>query len=201
MEKREAPPVLYWAYVAAAALMIFPALRLLFDGDSFLMALLVVAGISFTGIAPFYWNRARGLRISWGFLMALNSAAVALVLGYFFSMSSGPFDFTFWLALLLAGIVALYGRLSYASAVVAESRGWPGIFFMVLTYFISPLLMIGVWVFLPDRNEPNAQTGNSGTLVPPSQVGDLKSLSDLHDSGKLSDEEFSTAKRKILGNP
>ena len=200
MEKSEAPPVLYWAYVAAAALMIFPALRLLFDGDQFLFALLIVAGIAFTLIAPFYWKKVNDLRLSWGLLVALNAAAVAFVLGYFFSMSSGPFDFTFWLSLLLAGVVALYGRLSYSSGVVAESRGWPGIVFMLLTYLISPILMAGVLMVLPDRNAQNLKGQIAQDRRTTSDVTDLKVLSDLHEAGKLSDEEFSAAKRRIIGS-
>ena len=45
------------------------------------------------------------------------------------------------------------------------------------------------------NNSSSDRNGNSGETL----VGDLKQLQELYDSGALSDEEFSAAKRRLLG--
>ena len=67
------------------------------------------------------------------------------------------------------------------------------------------LVVIGllfVWllaaILSPGRGGPN-QAGTAGSTGPAAGVDTLKDLSDLHEQGRLTDEEFTAAKRKLLG--
>jgi hypothetical protein len=81
-----------------------------------------------------------------------------------------------------------------------EGSGYaPGIGLLGLLGFV----LVGVLVFwlLTDRMSP--RTGGPAPTAPEAPAaGDLerlRELSDLHTAGKLTDEEFTAAKRKLLG--
>jgi uncharacterized membrane protein len=74
--------------------------------------------------------------------------------------------------------------------------GWwgviPGLIVVFLVIFLFAALLTG-----PDRSSSRA-----GVTSPTPQAGDvdrLRELSDLHERGRLTDEEFAAAKKKILG--
>ena len=54
-----------------------------------------------------------------------------------------------------------------------------------------------VWLFVGLLSRPSA--GAAPTVVDPAGVDRLRELSEMHDRGALSDDEFSAAKRKLLG--
>jgi uncharacterized membrane protein len=61
-------------------------------------------------------------------------------------------------------------------------------------------LLVGfllVWLFVGFISRPSGS--GAPTLMDPAGVDRLRELSEMHDRGALSDDEFSAAKRKLLG--
>lgn len=80
-----------------------------------------------------------------------------------------------------------------------EGMGYaPGVGLLGLIGFVVVGVLI-VWLLLalvtPKRDEPVPVAPTTGDLER------LRELSDLHTAGKLTDEEFTVAKRKVLGLP
>lgn len=79
--------------------------------------------------------------------------------------------------------------------------GWVGILPFVTLVFVGIVLVV---LFLTGDRRYNA--GGPGTPTPgpaqtpsPNDVDRLRELSELHERGRLTDEEFAAAKRKLLG--
>ena len=80
-----------------------------------------------------------------------------------------------------------------------EGMGYaPGVGLLGLIGFVVVGVLV-VWLLLalvtPKRDEPVPVAPTTGDLER------LRELSDLHTAGKLTDEEFTVAKRKVLGLP
>ena len=80
-----------------------------------------------------------------------------------------------------------------------EGMGYaPGVGLLGLLGFVGVGVLV-VWLLLalvtPKRDEPVPVAPTTGDLER------LRELSDLHTAGKLTDEEFTVAKRKVLGLP
>ena len=80
-----------------------------------------------------------------------------------------------------------------------EGMGYaPGVGLLGLIGFVVVGVLV-VWLLLalvtPKRDEPVSVAPTTGDLER------LRELSDLHTAGKLTDEEFTVAKRKVLGLP
>jgi Phospholipase_D-nuclease N-terminal/Short C-terminal domain len=72
----------------------------------------------------------------------------------------------------------------------------------VLCVFVLPFL--GTLIYLATRPagaspEERALTEFDSTYATSNDVSELSALADLHDRGKLTDEEFSTEKARVLG--
>ena len=52
----------------------------------------------------------------------------------------------------------------------------------------------------PQQNQPAASPTADPSAATPDLTARLKELSDLHSSGQLSDEEFTAAKKQLLGS-
>jgi hypothetical protein len=80
-----------------------------------------------------------------------------------------------------------------------EGMGYaPGVGLLGLLGFVGVGVLV-VWLLLalvtPNRGAPVPVAPTTGDLER------LRELSDLHTAGKLTDEEFTVAKRKVLGLP
>jgi uncharacterized membrane protein len=131
-------------------------------------------------------NRTRSLRI---LLLLIGVAALAavVVVAYHAGLKTGP-DMT--------------SRMPFGPFRGGYKYG-PGFGFGFGFFAFLPMLVIGfllVWLFV-SLISPSGGTrgGTSQGAVDPSGVEKLRELTELHDRGALSDEEFTAAKRKLLG--
>jgi hypothetical protein len=79
-----------------------------------------------------------------------------------------------------------------------DGSGWPGIGLLGLAGMVLFVLLI-VWLIGALIGGP---TRDPGASRPPDAAGSverLRELSDMHSNGRLTDEEFTAAKRKLLG--
>ncbi len=76
--------------------------------------------------------------------------------------------------------------------------GWwgiiPGLIILFLVIWLFAMLLTG-----SDRSNRTGSGGQTPSLREPGDVERLRELSDLHERGRLTDEEFAAAKRKLLG--
>lgn len=166
-------------------------------GSSDYLFLQLPSSFLFFLVAPFYWREERNLRLTLGFWVSLHTSFVTSLISFFWTMSGAPFDFSFWLALLYGGLAAFYGFVGVVSFLVAEGKGWAGEAFLFLTYLISPVIMLIVILLLPQKDKKSNAISVSPTSVTTSGPN-LTELADLHAQGKLTDEEFSLAKKRAL---
>jgi hypothetical protein len=116
-------------------------------------------------------------------LVALTAIAVVAVAAYHWGASNAPAG-----APMMRGI-SFRGRMG---AVGFE----PGVgLFGLLCMVVVGLLFVWLLAALlsPNRGGPASPGTTAGDL------GRLHDLAELHDSGKLTDDEFTAAKRKLLG--
>jgi uncharacterized membrane protein len=123
------------------------------------------------------------------------------------------------LVLLLIGLVAVVGVLAYNAGIGANGNGnavvmpfgpmrmyrgygWPGYGLFGFLGFLAIGVLI-VWLVVALVSGPR---GGHRPLDPSSVdlsagggVDRLRELTELHDKGALTDEEFTAAKRKLLG--
>ncbi len=89
-----------------------------------------------------------------------------------------------------------YGRFGFGSMPVHYARPWLGTGLFGFLLFLGLGLLL-VWVIV---GFAGGYRGSNPTSVPPADgLERLNQLTELHDRGALSDEEFSAAKRKLLG--
>ena len=122
-------------------------------------------------------------RLLW---VAIAVAVVAVVAGLAYAMgNSSPHGTTFM-------PMRPFGR-----EFAAGGYGWPGIGLLGLAGMVLFVLLL-VWLIGAVIGGPARDVGNSR---PPDggSVERLRELAELHSSGKLTDEEFAAAKRKLLG--
>ena len=166
------------------------------NSASLVVAIQALAATIFLFSAPFYWKMSRGIKLTFGFWISAHAGVFTVLVSSFWKLSERYFDGSFWVGLLFGGAVAFYGLIGLNSANVAQERGWSAGAFMILTYLISPIIMVIVILLLPRKNP----TTKSLSVSP--DVGfssDLAELAKLHELGKLSDSEFERAKKRILG--
>jgi len=85
----------------------------------------------------------------------------------------------------------------FSRGFVSDGYGWPGIgllgFAGMVLFVLLIVWLIGAAIGGPARDAGASRPPESGS------VEKLRELSDMHSSGQLTDEEFSAAKRKLLG--
>jgi uncharacterized membrane protein len=117
---------------------------------------------------------------------------VAGVAAYHFGVTSGPNN-------------AVIHSMPFRGRGVMMGQEWPGLGLIGLIG-IALLVVLFFWllaaILSPDRGRPAGQTVQSpatSTAPAPGDVDRLRELSELHTAGRLTDEEFTAAKRKLLG--
>jgi uncharacterized membrane protein len=117
---------------------------------------------------------------------------VAGVAAYHFGVTSGPNN-------------AVIHSMPFRGRGVGMNSEWPGLGLVGLVGVVL-LVILFFWllaaILSPDRGRAAGQTVQSpGTSAAPAagDVDRLRELSELHTAGKLTDEEFTAAKRKLLG--
>jgi len=179
------------AAVSAIYMLVLP-----FNSANLVVAIQVLSAAIFLFSAPFHWKKSRGIKLTFGFWISAHIGVFTVLVSSFWKLSERYFDSNFWVGLLVGAVVAFYGLIGLNSANVAQERGWSAGAFMILTYLISPIIMVIVILLLPRKNP----TTKSLSVSP--DVGfssDLAELAKLHELGKLSDSEFEQAKKRILG--
>ncbi len=82
-----------------------------------------------------------------------------------------------------------------------------GLIWLVLLVGLGLLLVVGLVRVLDERNPPPGGPGQAPASPPATTfqasvddgIDRLRELAELHDRGKLTDEEFTAAKRRLLG--
>ena len=82
-----------------------------------------------------------------------------------------------------------------------------GLIWLLLLVGLGLLFVVGLVKVLDERNQPPGGSGQAPARPPATTfhapvddgIDRLRELAELHDRGKLTDEEFTAAKRRLLG--
>jgi len=122
------------------------------------------------------------------------AVGVAGVAAYHFGVTSGP-------------NTSVIHSMPFRGREGMMNSDWPGLGLVGLLGF-ALLAVLFIWLVAallsPDRGKPAsagqpAQPAGTSTGPAAGDVERLRELSELHSSGHLTDEEFTAAKRKLLG--
>jgi LytS/YehU family sensor histidine kinase len=97
------------------------------------------------------------------------------------------------LVLVALGVV---GAIAAVVADAARKKGRTFSTFFWLSYLVSPIVMGIIVATLPPLTKPSNSVKTSGNS---SDSAEIEKLASLRDSGVLSEEEFASAKRRLLG--
>jgi len=112
------------------------------------------------------------------------------------------------------GILIVWIICAIAAGIVADNKGRNGVLWGLLTFLLTPLLLIIVLVLQPVDLRPRSPDSNTGRYVnrpqsvispneksraDPSQLAtNLEKLVEIYKQGHLTDEEFSKAKARLI---
>jgi uncharacterized membrane protein len=117
--------------------------------------------------------------------IVVGIAAVLAVIGgaYYWGMNSGHGGFGF------VGPRRGFGMMGWGGV------GWWGLIPALILVFLFVFLL----VTLISGQDRGPRTAGPGSPTTGGDVERLRELSELHERGRLTDEEFAAAKRKLLG--
>jgi len=145
--------------------------------------------------------QAGNRRYLWIAVLVILLAGVALVA---FGLGTAAGNRGWFDNMPMRGFVA---RGQGVGAVAGMGAGLGGLIWLLLLVGLGLLFLVGLVKVFDERNPPPTGTSQSPTMPsPPTSptamddgIDRLRELAELHDRGKLTDEEFTAAKRRLLG--